>query len=1116
MPTHDIIDNRTEKLVDHLSQILGSTERARFAVGYLFLSGLTSVAKRLLNLKELRLLIGNTTNRETVEMLAEGYRRIDLAAEEVEKQVYPKRTEAGKMAQDTAGNLRNTVELMDQTDEAQDLIAGLIRMIEEKRLKVRVFTKGRLHAKAYICDYGKVFDLLGKEIDRHERGIAVVGSSNLTLAGLTHNTELNVVVQGNQNHRELVRWFDDLWKESQEFDETLMTELKESWATAQVRPYDIYMKTLYALVRDRLEAEDEQELLWDDDIFRKLASFQKVAVRQAVQMARDFGGAFVSDVVGLGKSYIGAAIVKHFERTDHARPLIICPAPLVEMWDRYNEVYQLNARVLSMGFLREDEQDGVTRLLNDIKFKDRDFVLVDESHNLRHPDTQRYKVVQTFLSTGRRCCFLTATPRNKSAWDIYHQIKLFHQDDRTDLPVDPPNLKEYFKLIDKAERKLPDLLAHILVRRTRQHILRWYGFDAETHEPVDPNRFQEYLQGTRKAYVLVGGKHQFFPKRELETIEYSIEDTYQGLYQDLRGYLGKARKGEDKGQKLRSGELTFARFGLWHYVKDAQKKREPYASLHRAGSNLRGLIRILVFKRFESSVFAFQETVRRLLKVNQRFLAALEDGMVPAGEDAQAILYGSDREAETEIVDALRKLPRKYSPDDFNMDVLKGHIEYDIALLQRILTLVSPITPDKDAKLQTLKKRLAEKPLKGAKRLIFTQYADTARYLFTNLNPDGKQTDIDVIFSGDKSKEKVVGRFAPKANPEYRFAKDEAELMMVIATDVLAEGLNLQDCDNIINYDLHWNPVRLIQRFGRIDRIGSEHERIFGFNFLPETKLDKNLGLKEKLHNRIQEIHDTIGEDSEILDLSEKLNPDAMYAIYETRGGDPVQLDLWGGADDEFLDLNEAEEILRQLRKDNPNEYERIANLRDGIRTARASLKRGLYVFCQAGRFQQLFLLDEKSQVISRDVPKVVGAVKCAPDAKAVPLPEGYNKAVMAIQRKFAEDVRHREAERTYTANLTHGQLYVLRELRILFEATQDEDIKQNVNVLEKVFRGPHTGAVKRELNQLRRNSVAGEGLLKNLIRIYDQHNLKDAASQRSLSMSDRVIPQIICSEAFV
>lgn len=1111
MPAHDIIDNRNEKLVNHINRILSSTESARFAVGYFFLSGFTSIAKELVGVKELRLLIGNTTNRETLEQLAEGYRRLELVAEVVDAERYPKRTETKRMSAETAENIRASVELMDQTDEAEMLVRILVRMIEEKRLKVRVYTKGRLHAKAYIFDYGEVFDKSGKPVDRHEKGIAIVGSSNLTLSGVTHNTELNVIVQGNSNHAELVRWFDELWDEAQDFEETLMHEMRQSWAYAPVRPYDIYMKTLYTLVKDRIEGEDDKDILWDDEITGRLASFQKVAVGQAIQVIRDYGGAFIADVVGLGKSYIGTAVVKHFERTDHARPLIICPAPLVDMWERYNEVYHLNARVLSMGYLKEGGDGEGNSLLNDVIYRDRDFVLIDESHNFRYPDTQRYRIIEKFLSTGRRCCLLTATPRNKSAWDVYYQIKLFHQDDKTDIPIDPPNLKEYFRLVEKNEKKLPDLLSNLLIRRTRNHILRWYGFDATTHHPVDPSRFKEYREGLRRAYVIVGEKHQFFPKRELETIEYSIEDTYQGLYQELRGYLGRPRK--ELPRKLKEGELIFARYGLWHYVKKEKQRVEPYASLHRAGANLRGLIRVLLFKRFESSVFAFKETVNKLLTIHKRFLEALSQGIVPAGEDAQAILYEPNANEEQDLIDALRAVSVKYDANDFNMDLLKEHIDHDIGLLRRIYGLVEPITPDKDAKLQTLKEWLEKSPLKDGKRLIFTQYADTARYLFENLNDGGKRDDIDVIYSGDKSKARVVGRFAPKANPEYRFTAGESELMTVIATDVLAEGLNLQDCDKIINYDLHWNPVKLIQRFGRIDRIGSEHDVIYGFNFLPETGIERNLGLKEKLHNRIQEIHDTIGEDSAILDKTEQLNEDAMYAIYEKKGG---QLSMFEDDDEEFVDLNEAEEILRMLRKENPAEYERITNLRDGIRTAKKADSKGLYVFCQAGRYQQLFLLDDKENVVTRDIPRILGTIKCGQEEKGLKLPDGYNASVMRVKRIFAEEVKHRQAEREHTLSLTHGQRYVIRELRVLFGTTKDDDIKGRINILEKAFRGPITTAINRELNRIRRNGITGQNLLRILTELYHQHSMKDWINRKGIRLEDHQIPMIICSEWLV
>jgi hypothetical protein len=1110
MPAHDIIDNRREKLVAHISRILGTTESARFAVGYFFLSGLEVIARSLRNVKEVRLLIGNTTNRETLEQIAEGYRRLDLLAEAAEAQAYPKRTEKQRMAAETAANVRNAVELMDQTNEAEELVKTLVQLIEEKRLKVKVYTKGRMHAKAYIFDYGKVYDDSGEEVERHEKGIAVVGSSNLTLSGVTHNTELNVVVQGNDNHAELVRWFDELWAEAEDFDESLMREMQQSWAAHLARPYDIYMKTLYALVRDRLETEDERELMWDDEIYKTLADFQKTAFKQVAQIIRDNGGGFVADVVGLGKSFIGAAIVKHFERTDHARPLIICPAALVDMWERYDEIYELNARVLSMGYLREEDDGSPNFLLEDVKYRDRDFVLVDESHNFRHSDTQRYRILQAFLSAGKRCCFLTATPRNKSAWDVYNQIKLFHQDEKTDLPIDPPNLKEYFRLIERGEKKLPDILVNILVRRTRNHILRWYGFDAETHQPIDPSNFKAYLNGRRRAYVIVAGKHQFFPKRELETIEYSIEDTYQGLYQQLRGYLGQARK----KRKLGSEELTYARYGLWNYVRKEKKDQEPYVSLHRAGANLHGLMRVLLFKRFESSVYAFKETIRRLLKVHDSFLAALDDGIVPAGQDAQRILYESDFDEQSDLLDALRGVSQRYGAADFEIEKLREAIKHDIRLLRKMQKLVEPISPEQDAKLQKLKEELANLPLKRGKRLIFSQYADTARYLFDNLNPKGKRDDIDVIFSGDKSVERVVGRFAPQANPEYKFIGGESELSTVIATDVLSEGLNLQDCHKMINYDLHWNPVRLIQRFGRIDRIGSDHEKVYGFNFLPETGLEKNLGLKEKLHNRIQEIHETIGEDAKILDQTEELNEEAMYAIYDAR---PDQLSLFEDEKEELLDLNEAEEILRQLRSENPAEYERITQLRDGIRSARDSTNKGMFVFCQMERFQQLFLVDSQGTVISKDVPRVLGAIKCGSDERTSQLPQDYNAGLMKIKSQFAEDAKHRRAELEHTVSLTHGQRYVLRELGVLFRTAKDEELKAQINILEKAFRSTRLShAVKREINLCRRNAMTGANLVKELGRIYSQHNLREAVEHQRLESEDRPVPQIICSEALV
>lgn len=1112
MPAHDIIDNRNEKLVDHINTILATTEAARFAVGYFFVSGLESVARGLDSVKELRLLIGNTTNRETLEQLAEGYRRLETVEEELEKARFPKRVEIQELKRKTAENVRGALEVMDQSDEGVELLTTLIRLIQEKRLKVKVYTKGRLHAKAYIFTYGQVFDSVGNPLPRNEKGISIVGSSNLTLSGVTSNTELNVIVPGNANYEVLGNWFDELWNEAEDFDAALMEEMQQSWAVAPVRPYDIYLKTLYCLVKERLEGAEEQDHLWDEEITRRLADFQRVAVKQAIQMIRDHNGAFIADVVGLGKSFIGAAVVKHFERAENARPLILCPAPLVNMWERYNEVYDLNARVLSLGMLKEGDGDGYNPLLQDIKYRDRDFVLIDESHNFRNPDAQRYHIVQDFLATGRRVCLLTATPRNSSAWDVFNQIKLFHPEDKTDFPINPPHLRNYFKLIEEGERKLPELLSNILIRRTRRDIVRWYGYDADTHQRVNPANYREYLGSKKRAYVMVAGKEQFFPHRELETIEYSIEDTYQGLYQQLRKYIGKSRGG--KWDNPPSDELTYARYGLWNYVVPAKQKREPYVNLQRAGRNLRGLMRTMLFKRFESSVEAFRKTIGRMLDVHEKFLEALENGIVPAGEQAQQILYEPNDAEEKDLLDALRRVSVPYKIEDLRIELLQAHLKQDIRILKKILQLVREITPQQDAKLQQLIANLQRKPLKDGKRLIFTQYADTAQYLYDNLNPANVRDDIDVIYSGGKDKARLVARFAPKANPEYIRRDGDTELNTVIATDVLSEGLNLQDCDKIINYDLHWNPVRLIQRFGRIDRIGSEHDRIYGFNFLPETGLDKNLGLKEKLLARIKEIHETIGEDAKILDPSERISEEAIFAIYERQGG---QLSLFEDEEQgDLLDLNQAEEFMRRLRQEDPAEFERVANLRDGIRTRRESDFKGIFVFCQAGNYRQLYLVDESGEIKSRDIPEVLKRVKCEPTEPSQPLPKDYNTAVMRVKKQFGDEVKRRIAERQHTYSLTLAQRYVIKELTILYKQTQGEDTKAQITTLERAFRGRVTSAVNREINTLRRNGVIGARLLKSLSDIFHLHRMADWGRLNTRAVEDETVPVVVCSEALV
>ena len=1102
---HDIIDNRTRELAPEINNLLADSVRAHFAVGYFFLSGFQAIAAHIPHLDGLRLLIGNVTNRQTVEQLAEGYHHLATLQRAIRRERMAK-AQSPRIRADTAASIKTTLEFQDQTDDTQALVLSLADLIAQGKVQVRVYTRGRLHAKAYLFDFDPARI-------RSQTGAAIVGSSNLSLGGVSHNTELNVRVFGDGNHAELGRWFDDLWEEAEDFDADLMQELRRSWAASQVltpegdrpvSPHDVYLKTLYTLVKDRLEGRRDVELLWEAEM-PDLADFQRVAVRQAIKILDTHGGVFVSDVVGLGKTFIGATLLKHYALYRGARPLIVCPASLVEMWEWFTERYQIDAPVISMGLL---SQPGNERLLVDNwRFRDRDLVLVDESQNFRHSDTRRYGALQIFTHT-RPTILLTATPRATSAWDIYHQIKLWHPQDTTDIPINPPNLPEFFRRVeprnqDAPSRDLHEILDYILIRRTRRHIRKYYP-DAQ-----------------------INGQILVFPDRELATITYSIEDTYTstGLSTSTLTGLSTSRGADGESRVYRQlhdlmGQLTYARYALFDYVLPEYQNALKYQELQRAGAALRGLMRVMLFKRFESSVEAFRQTVNRLRDLQRAFQGGLERGMVPAGDEATDILYKSDLDDELSLYEALEKASTRYSITEFDVDKLQAALDNDIALLDEMARLVEPIGPAEDDKLQQLVSMMTRgrtlsgrRPLPGdlvhGKVLIFTQYADTAHYLYDNLKHLGS---IRAVESDTKDRGRVIMRFAPQAN-NYQLGPGDKELRILVATDVLSEGLNLQDANHVINYDLHWNPVRLIQRVGRVDRIGTEHSTVYAYNFLPETGLERELGIEQRLEHRITEIHRTIGEDAAILHKSEQINTEALYAIYR---GDPSVLEDEPEAD--IFNLLEAEELVRQLERTDPDRFQEIVTMPDGVRSARQAVgEPGLFVFCQAGNYQRLYLVDEEAHRTA-DPQQAIRAIRCAEDEPTLALPAGINERIAAVKRDFDAEVRAREAEIRHRVGSALGRDYVLAELRLVFGTEEEAEEKARLALLSEILTTvPLTARAHRELNTLRRSNVTGQPLVAQLLRIVRDYNLEEA--HRAAPDRDEetvLIPRIVCSETLL
>ena len=1082
---HDIIDNRERKLAASVKPLLSESQKAKFAVGYFFISGFKFIADELEKISELKLLIGNTSDSQTIEQLAETHSAAQLL-ERTRKREFANQKERDTTLDEASAAIRTRIEQLSQTDEDERVINLLVRLIEEKRFIIRVYTKSRLHAKAYIFDY---------PTERYDRGMAIIGSSNLSLSGLVDNTELNVEVHGKGNHEQLTRWFNDLWDEAEDFDAELMRELRSSWALNAITPFELYVKVLFELVRDRLE-HPLQSMPSD---FPPLTDFQWAAVQSALRILKKQNGVILADVVGFGKTLMGTALLKWLYARERWRALILCPKQLRPMWEKYNTDYGLRAKILTLGQIRSPGFDWA--VLED--FEPR-LALVDESHNFRHSDTEQYEQASAYLrSRGLPVICLTATPRNRLAKDVYNQIALFHSEDEIDLGVTPPSLSKYFRLVEKHEREMPPLLQHFMVRRTRRHI-REHWPDAQ-----------------------INGRKLIFPDRKLTTIRYNINKVYDGLYDRLRRLIEPPNPKENKREGLR-----YARYGLIDYVNPAKRSATPYSDLARAGLRLSGLMRSLLFKRLESSVEAFRCTVSHLLESHRIFLTLLKEGKISAGEDVEPLLKDleeGDAEDE-ELLESLRTASGKYDIVNFDRERLQKDIESDVHTLKQIKNLVDPITPEKDAKLQKLITWLDEQPLlRQHKLLIFTQFSDTGEYLYENLHEKYRSLEF-----ADSSRSDLIGvirRFAPIAN-NVPAGKVSEPIQILVSTDVLSEGLNLQDAAYILNYDLHWNPVRLIQRFGRIDRLNTLHREIYAFNFLPDPKLDQHLGIEQALRDRIAEIHESIGEDSPILEPDEQLNEKAMYAIYE---GDGKALESFEEAEEEYdsLGIQAAEDFIRKLEREEPEFMAKIKRLPNALRTARDFIwpqsqdsalsqlkeKPAIFFFGKAAEFQKLYLADDNGKVIAEDQMAATAAVRCSKEERPAQLPGNYNSLVEKLRAQFEKAFAEHLAAGGLPHRLSPPARRALDEIQKMFTATRDEEEKNKLAHFRELFRLPLDARTEGELRDWRR-TISDEPKV-NVERLTDiafSCKLDDlwAEQTRHKSVQKESVPMIICTEALI
>jgi len=877
---------------------------------------------------------------------------------------------------------------LEDSEDSQNVERGVVKFIEwirNGKLEIKVYPSQKIHAKLYIMTF--------KEGDR-DVGRVITGSSNLTQSGLVDNLEFNVELKNPADYQFAKDKFDDLWQDavdiSKKYIETIETK---TWLNQEITPYHLYLKFLYEYFKDELSQTDEVFTNYVPENFMKL-EYQDQAVLNAKKILLEYGGVFISDVVGLGKTYIATRLAGQLD----GRTLVIAPPVLLDRdnpgsWPNAFIGFRVAADYESMGKLDDILARGTEKYTN---------IIIDEAHRFRTETNITYENLAE-ICRGKRVILVTATPYNNSPKDILSQIKLFQSSRKSTIPNQPDletffnrlqkklkgldrqkDNEKYLRVVKENAREIREkVLKYLMVRRTRTEIVKYFGKDLES-------------QGLK------------FPEvNNPEPLFYELNEQEDVIF--------------NKTIELISREFTYARYTPLLYSKKPLDQLEQQSQ-----RNMGKFMKILLVKRLESSFFAFKNSIDRFIYSYEMFIKEFEKGNVYISKKHThkifELLENDDDEAIQRLINE-GKVTR-YDSVAFS-DTFIYDLRNDLENLQQVKALWLKI--DRDPKLLTLLDQLSKnKLLKENKLILFTESRETAEYLTSHINQ--KYPEQAICFSGGSSegtREVVIQNFDAKAR------KQKDDYRILVSTEVLSEGVNLHRSNVVINYDIPWNPTRMMQRVGRINRVDTQFDTIYTFNFFPTQQANDEIKLKEAAEAKIHAFLTLLGGDAALLTEGE---PVGSHELFDRLSSKKTVI----GEDEEETSELKYLMLIKDIRDNNPDLFEKVKRL---PRKSRSGKNSTLYVnslltYFRKGKVQKFFLSGPEVETTELDFLDAAETMETSETEKKQKLPESYFDLLDRNKNAFI-DTTTEELIEIKTRKGRDSTYQILKILKAVFKNTQ-------------------------------------------------------------------------------